>query len=186
MTREAKEVVRDAAGIELDAVRDMVRACMQCGTCSATCPNVLSMESPPRKLWRLLLMGFTDEVLAGGSFFLCSSCYACTLRCPRGLPLTEAMAALRRLAARHYPETAGRNPTFYETFMHNVRMYGRVQETALMTRYFMAMKNPALPLEFTSLGLRLLGKGKLHGPSGAQKGRLEPMFEKAGLEGGRS
>jgi len=186
MGTETKEIVRDAAGIELDRVRDMVRACMQCGTCSASCPNVAFMPSPPRRLWRLLLMGFTDEVLSEGAFFLCSSCYACTLRCPRGLPLTEAMAALRRLAAQYYPETAGHNPTFYETFMRNVRAYGRVQETALMTRYFLAMKNPALPLEFTPLGLRMLGKGKLHGPSGAQKGRLDHMFEKAGLEGGRT
>ena len=186
MQTEMKEIVRDAAEIELDDVREMVRACMQCGTCSATCPNVQAMASPPRRLWRLLLMGFTDEVLADGSFYLCSSCYACTLRCPRGLPLTDAMAALRRLASRRYPETAGHNPTFYETFMQNVRTYGRVQETALMTRYFLAMKSPTLPLEFTPLGLRMLGKGKLHGPSGAQKGRLDHMFDIAAREGGRS
>jgi heterodisulfide reductase subunit C len=95
------------------------------------------------------------------------------------------MAALRRLAARYHPRTVGNNATFYEAFMDNVRTYGRVQETALMANYFLAMKSVVLPLEFTSLGLRMLGKGKLHGPSGAQKGRLEPLFEKAAHEGGR-
>jgi len=186
MNIDAREMVRDAAGIELEKVRDMVRACMQCGTCTASCPNAFAMHSPPRRLWRLLQLGFSDEVLEEGSFYLCSSCYACTLRCPRGLPLTEAMAALRRLSARRYPDKAGHNPTFYETFLGNLHKYGRIQETALMADYFLAMKNPLLPLEFTPLGLRMLAKGKLHAPSGVQKGRLDDMFDKAARQGDRS
>ncbi len=185
MRNEQTPFTLDTAQRELEAIREMVRPCMQCGTCTASCPNAFAMKDPPRTLWRLLLLGFEEEVLAHGPFWMCSSCYTCALRCPRGLPLTEAMAALRRLAARRFPRTAGRNAAFYETFMDNVRRYGRVQETALMTSYFLAMKNPFLPLEYAPLGLRMLGKGKLHGPSAAQKGELQPLFDKAAHKGER-
>jgi heterodisulfide reductase subunit C len=171
---------------ELEAIRKMVRPCMQCGSCAASCPNAFAMTVAPRELWRLLLMGFTQEALASGAFWMCSSCYTCTLRCPRGLPLTEAMAALKRLSAQYYPEYVKRNATFYATFMENIRRYGRVQETALMMRYFMSMGSPVLPLEFAPLGLRMLGKGKLHAPSSAQKGKLDALFKKAEPQGEHS
>ncbi|NMC49284.1 MAG: 4Fe-4S dicluster domain-containing protein [Desulfovibrio sp.] len=175
------------AGPELEAVRDMMRSCIQCGTCTASCPNAAAMDVSPRRLWRLLLTGHADEALASRSFWLCSSCYACTLRCPRGLPLTEAMAALKRLASRHDPAAAREGAAFYGTFMDNVRRNGRVQETDLMGRYFWAMKNPLLPLTFAPLGLRLLAKGKLHRPATEQRGRLGPMFATAAKdEGDRS
>jgi heterodisulfide reductase subunit C len=163
-----------------------LQACMQCGTCTASCPNAFAMASRPGSCGGFCCWGFVDDVLAAGSFWMCSSCYTCTLRCPRGLALTEVMAALRRLAARHYPEHAKSNATFYKAFMDNVRTYGRVQESALMTSYFLAMKNPVLPFAFLPLGLRMLGKGKLHGPSAGQKGRLEAMFEHAAAQGDRT
>lgn len=172
------------AGPELEAVRDMVRACMQCGTCTASCPNAAAMDVTPRRLWRLLTTGHEDEALASRSFWLCSSCYACTLRCPRGLPLTDAMAALKRLASRHDPASLREGAAFYGTFLDNVRCYGRVQETALMRRYFWAMKNPLLPLSFAPLGLKLLRKGKLHRPSTGQRGRLGPLFAATAKEEG--
>jgi heterodisulfide reductase subunit C len=166
-------------GRELEAILAMVRPCLQCGTCTASCPNVAAMAVVPRALWRLLLTGFTREALASRSFWLCSSCYTCTLRCPRGLPLTEAMAGLRRLASRLDPDAAGQGAAFYATFMDNVRRFGRVQETELMTRYFWARKNPLLPLAYAPLGWRLLVRGKLHRPSPDQRGRLTDLFAAA-------
>ena len=167
------------ARLELEAILAMVRPCLQCGTCTASCPNAAAMAVTPRRLWRLLLLGFVGEALASQAFWLCSSCYTCTLRCPRGLPLTEAMAALRRLASRLDPGAARQGAAFYGTFMDNVRRFGRVQETQLMSRYFLAMKNPLLPLSFAPLGLRLLRKGKLHRASTAQQGRLAALFATA-------
>ena len=185
MKADLTHSAHDASQREMEAICKAVQPCMQCGTCSASCPNAFAMASTPRELWRLLQLGFADEALAAGSFWMCSSCYTCTLRCPRGLPLTEVMAALRRLAARSHPEETGDNAIFYRTFLDNVRTYGRVQESALMTSYFLAMKSPTLPFAFLPLGLRMLGKGKLHGPSGSQKGRLEGMFKHAATQGDR-
>lgn len=167
------------------AIQEMVRACMQCGTCSASCPNAPGMDHTPRQMWRLLLMGFVDELLASRTFKLCSSCYTCTLRCPRGLQLTGAVHALKRLAAaRERTTRKGSDTLFYRLFMDNVRRYGRVQETKLMFDYFLGKRDPRLPLAYTPLGLRMLAKGKLHAPSGRHKGSLDPLFRQVGaMEG---
>ncbi|MDK2955030.1 MAG: heterodisulfide reductase subunit [Desulfovibrionales bacterium] len=169
---------QDEASRNLKAIREMVAACMQCGTCTASCPNYPSMDLAPRRLWRLAVMGLTEDIFASRTFLLCSNCYACTLRCPRGLPLTEAMAALKRMAAARETKWGGRKTQFYRTFLDNVRRWGRVQETDMMMRYFLDMKDPLLPLRYTPLGFRLLRKGKIGPPHSAQSGRLAGLFEK--------
>jgi heterodisulfide reductase subunit C len=163
----------------LAQVRDMVGGCMQCGTCTASCPNAFAMDLSPRRMWRMVLLGLADRVLASKTFWMCSACYACTLRCPRGLPLTSAMAALKRLAGVRDLPGARRSGAFYAAFMNNVHAFGRVQETDLMLRYFLAMRDPLLPLKYAPLGLKLLRKGKLHPAATERKGRLDALFEAA-------
>ncbi|MBG0775700.1 MAG: 4Fe-4S dicluster domain-containing protein [Desulfovibrionaceae bacterium] len=162
----------------LDEVRHMVAGCMQCGTCSASCPNQFAMDLTPRRMWRLLLHGYADEVMDSKTFYLCSSCYGCTLRCPRGLPLTRAMAALKRASILRGGPGQRRHGAFYATFVDNVRRLGRVNETDLMAHYFVALRDPLAPFSFMPLGLRMLAKGKagLHGSP--QRGRLGPLFAK--------
>lgn len=166
----------DPAG--LAEVQDIVRACMQCGTCTASCPNAHAMDLTPRRMWRMLLFGLTEEVFQSRTFWLCSACYTCTLRCPRGLPLSAAMAALKRLAAAGDDAVNRKKALFYQEFMRNVEKNGWVQETGLMFRYFLVMRDPLLPLEYTPLGLKLLRKGKLHLGGGGQSGALGPLFGK--------
>lgn len=168
----------------LAEIRDMTAACMQCGTCTASCPNGNFMDIAPRGMWRRLSFGFVDEVLDSTSFWFCSSCYTCTLRCPRGLPLTRAITALKRLAALRDESEVRKKRAFYRSFVDNIEKFGRVQETSLMMHYFLTMKNPMLPLSYTPLGLKMMSRGKLHGADGTYKGTLKPMFEKvAQMEG---
>ncbi len=145
----------------LESVAEMIRACIQCGTCSASCPNQFAMDLTPRQLWRLVLLDQSEAVFASRTFTLCSSCYYCTLRCPRGLPLTDAMAKLKQIAAQAAPERHRASVLFYHEVVHGIRRHGRINETALMTRYFIRMKNPLLPLRFAPLGVRLIAEGKL-------------------------
>lgn len=145
----------------LAPIQDMVRACIQCGTCTGSCPNAFAMDHTPRQLWRMVLMGKMHEIFQSKTFALCSSCYYCTLRCPRGLSLTEAMAALKRIAARQGLSNYKQSTLFYKSFMESVRRHGRVREMEFMTLYFAAMKNPILPLLFTALGIKLMRKGKV-------------------------
>ena len=83
----------------MEDIQEKVQGCMQCGTCSGSCPNAFAMDLTPRHLWRLVQLGRKEEIFNSKTFFLCSACYYCTLRCPRGLPLTETIGALKRLAA---------------------------------------------------------------------------------------
>ncbi|WP_029897016.1 4Fe-4S dicluster domain-containing protein [Desulfohalovibrio reitneri] len=160
----------------LALIRETMAACMQCGTCSASCVNAPDMDITPRRMWRLVQLGLWDELFASRTFWLCSACYACTLRCPRGLPLTDTIAALKRAAQAANAPRAKESSAFYRAFMDNVRGYGRVQESALMTRYLLARRSPALGLSYLPMGLKMLAKGKLHPPSTARRGRLDTLF----------
>ena len=145
----------------LAPVQEMVRACIQCGTCTASCPNEFAMDHTPRKLWRMVLMGLKDQIFQSKTFTLCSNCYYCTLRCPRGLPLTEAMDALKQIAARENLAKYRQSTLFYKNFLRSVRRHGRVNEMEFMAFYFAALRNLFIPLRYAPLGARLMLKRKV-------------------------
>lgn len=166
----------------LAPIRKKISACIQCGTCTGSCPNAFAMDMTPRQVWRMVLMGQKDAVFQSKTFALCSSCYYCTLRCPRGLPLTEAMADLKQIACRENIPRYRQSIRFYRSFMESVRRHGRVRETEFMTMYFLSnsFSNPFLPFKFAPLGMRLMGKKKIsiQFPSKGD-GALEAIFRKA-------
>jgi heterodisulfide reductase subunit C len=164
----------------LAPVRKMVQACIQCGTCTGSCPNQFAMDFTPRRLWRLVIRGEKRAIFNSKTFTLCSSCYYCTLRCPRGLKLTEAMATLKQIAARENMALYRPSLLFYKYFLDSVRRYGRIREMEFMSRYFLARKNPWVPISYTPLGWKLLSRGKvsLKMPSRQGQGTLEAIFRK--------
>ena len=72
--------------------------CIQCGSCSVSCPAGPLMDYAPRELWRLMRLGMKDEVINTRTFWLCTQCDACTVRCPRGIITSGAMLNLRKWA----------------------------------------------------------------------------------------
>lgn len=160
-------------------IQEMVSSCIQCGTCTGSCPNASAMDQTPRHLWRMLLMGYQDEIFRTRTFELCSSCYTCTLRCPRGLPLTEAMAGLKQISACENLAKYRKSTLFYRNFIESVRRHGRVRESEFMTLYFVSLKDPFLPFRFAPLGIKLMQKGKisLQFPSRGSH-PLESLFKK--------
>lgn len=165
----------------LAEIASKLRACMQCGTCSGSCGSAREMDLMPRQLWNLVLSGSRREIIESRTFWLCSSCYLCTLRCPRGLPLTDSMAALKRTAIEEgWYTTKKTSSLFYKAFLRTVRQYGRVREGEMMSRYFLALKNPVVPLRFASLGIKLLMKGKLSVATPCfGRGKLDTLYRKA-------
>jgi len=85
------------------------------------------------------------------------------------------MAALKRMAFREGLFTDRKSPAFYGAFLKTVRKHGRVRETEMMARYFNSLKDPAAPLSFTPLAIKLLLKGKI--------GFQLPGFGRAKLDG---
>ena len=176
---EAKTAPLHTPHDSLETIQAMVQACIQCGTCTGSCPNVFAMDLTPRRLWRMVVMGQKREIFQSKTFMLCSACYYCTLRCPRGLKLTEAMGALKQIAAREHLVNYRQSTLFYKNFMDSVRRHGRVREMEFMTLYFAAMKNPFLPFRFAPLGMKLLARGKVSVQMPSRGRRpLESIFRK--------
>ena len=82
--------------------------CIQCGSCSVSCPAGQLMDYAPRELWRLMRLGMKDEVINTRTFWLCTQCDACTVRCPRGIITSGAMLNLRKWAVAEIQHEIGR------------------------------------------------------------------------------
>lgn len=161
--------------------REKLLTCIQCGTCTASCPTAYAMDYTPRQLWRLVQVGLREEVLQSRSFWLCTNCYSCTIRCPRGIALTETMAALKRLAIAENVQgkEMGSVSAFYRAFMATVRRHGRNYEPELLLRYFFST-NPLGLAGQARLGLMMWLKGRIplaphHNGIGAE---VEAIFDK--------
>lgn len=140
--------------------REQLLTCIQCGTCTASCPTAYAMDYTPRQLWRLIQVGLREEALNSRSFWLCTSCYSCTIRCPRGISLTETMSALKRMALAAGIRTEPRVFRFYETFIDTIRRHGRLHELELMALYS-GRSDPVGLISRAPLGLVMWRKGKI-------------------------
>jgi heterodisulfide reductase subunit C len=142
--------------------REKLLTCIQCGTCTASCPTAYAMDYTPRQLWRLIQVGLRDEALQSRTFWLCTNCYSCTIRCPRGIALTETMAALKRLAIAEGVNGKDKDhvSAFYRAFVATVRRHGRNHEAELLLRYFLST-NPLAALKYARLGAGLFIKGRV-------------------------
>jgi len=162
-------------------------SCIQCGTCTASCPAAPAMDLSPRRMWRMVQLGLAEEVLRSKTMWLCSICYQCQVRCPRGIPLTETITRLKELALERGTAPSRESRAFYRAFADVMRRYGRMRELEFMVRYFL-LTNPLAALGYAGLGLALLRRGKVHLelPRLGGEGRLDRLFERvAELEGRR-
>ena len=151
-----------------------IKLCIQCGTCSASCPNANKMEHAPRELIALARAGKDNDVLSSNSMWFCLSCYLCTVRCPRGIKITDLMHTLDNLAIRRgvsNPRT--RTPTMYRSFSDFVYSIGAVPEMGFMT-WFYLLSNPLRALKMLPIALSLLKRGRLS----ARAVRLKPEAER--------
>ncbi len=140
---------------------DRIRDCIQCGTCSGSCPVSYFMDNPPRKLLAMIRAGMRDEVLGSQSLWCCTSCYACTIRCPAQIGITDIMYALKRLAMAEGKTSAAAKATALATcFGRVVDRRGRNFEPELLVRYWLRT-SPLSLVRKGPLGLRLLTRGRL-------------------------
>ena len=138
-----------------------IRLCIQCGTCTGSCPNADKMQYAPRQLFAMARAGMRDEVLSSNSMWFCLSCYLCTGRCPRGVKITDMMHALECLAVRHrlsYAQT--HTPAMYRSFSDFVYSIGALPEMGFMT-WFYLLTNPLRALKMLPIALNLLKRGRL-------------------------
>jgi heterodisulfide reductase subunit C len=174
------QVKRDPTFVDrLTPAGHLLRTCIQCGTCTASCPAADAMDITPRQMWRMVQLGLVDEVLHSKTMWLCSICYQCTVRCPRGIPLTETIAKLKQLAIQARIKEWRESTAFYQTFSDVMRRYGRMREMEFMARYFLST-NPLAALDLTGMALALLMRGKIRPelPQLTGEGRLDRLFSR--------
>ena len=82
--------------------------CIQCGTCSGTCPVADFMDHTPRRLIGMINADLKEEVMESNTYWHCASCFHCTVRCPSEIDIAGLMYALKRYSIwkHQYPEVA--------------------------------------------------------------------------------
>jgi ferredoxin len=79
-----------------------VTACMNCGNCTATCPQTMDGVAFPRRVIHLLQVGHRDRLRSSLEPWLCYYCGDCSTSCPRDAnPAATMMAARRYLTAQY-------------------------------------------------------------------------------------
>lgn len=165
--------------------RGKLFTCIQCGTCTASCPTAFAMDYNPRQMLHMIQLGMYEDVLTSKTFWLCTTCYSCTVRCPRGISITETFQALKRRSLDKGVEKKVDSARFYQSVMDVVKRTGRMHETETMVRWMLnpqvLKENPFRAFSFASLGMALLRKGKMplvsHKISGVDQ--VQAMFDKA-------
>lgn len=120
---------------------EKIRQCIQCGTCSGSCPVASAMDLMPREVVALFRAGFLEEILRSRTIWMCASCYACTVRCPAGIRVTDSLYALKRLATQKgvFPED-NHVHALSEAFAQNIHAYGRNWELWLGIKYYLTTR----------------------------------------------
>jgi heterodisulfide reductase subunit C len=81
----------------VDAGLEKIRACINCGTCTGSCPSGRRTAYRTRSAIRKALTG-DESVLQDIDIWLCTTCYYCYERCPRDIPVTDMIIKLRNIA----------------------------------------------------------------------------------------
>ncbi|MBF0325218.1 MAG: 4Fe-4S dicluster domain-containing protein [Alphaproteobacteria bacterium] len=117
---------------------DRMALCMQCGTCSGSCPIGTQMDHGPRKLFMMIRAGMKDAVLSSNTLWNCVSCYNCVVRCPRQVPVTYILHDLAHVAVREGYAQAREsdNARFAKAFWWSAAKYGRTDERLVTAKYY--------------------------------------------------
>jgi heterodisulfide reductase subunit C len=161
LTREAELREAFLAQVKHIPRGDKISECIQCGTCTGTCPVSYMMDITPRQIVALFRAGHLQDILESRSIWLCASCYSCRVHCPSGILVTDMMYALKRLAIdkKIYPKSF---PVYAlsEAFIDNVYKYGRNYEMGLAIKYFLKT-DPMKLLGNATFGLNMMTRGRL-------------------------
>ncbi|MFH1103381.1 MAG: 4Fe-4S dicluster domain-containing protein [Actinomycetota bacterium] len=160
---QSERELRDAflADIERLPGAGRIQQCIQCGTCTASCPVSFAMDLTPRQVIAMFRAGAIEELLRSRTIWVCASCYQCTMRCPADISITELLYAFKRMAIDRgiFP------PKFpvhvlAETFADQVKHRGRNHELGMILRYYLRTR-PTELLRRRRTGWALWRHGRL-------------------------
>ena len=137
-----------------------IETCIQCGTCSGTCPVADYMDHTPRRIIGMIRSNLKDEVLSSNTFWYCASCYHCSVRCPSQIDIAGLMYALKRYSIwNHTYEEELVGPVFSEAFVKTIVRGGRSYEPILASAYMFSFGVKEIIQEaITATSLMLKGR----------------------------
>lgn len=139
--------------------KDILR-CIQCGTCSGSCPYSEQMDYAPRGLFALIRDNEMVAALSSNTLWFCSSCYQCVERCPQEIPVTDIVYTLKQMAIKMKKVPPGlKMPDLYTSFAYNLLHFGRVTEPMIMARY--SIKHPFDAVRSIPLAIKLLTRKRM-------------------------
>jgi len=147
---------------------EKIKDCIQCGTCSGSCPVSWAMEETPRQIFAMIRAGMRDQILDSLTIWTCASCYQCAARCPQEIKITDVMYILKRMAIRENRQRSKKAGAFARNFVEIVKRYGRNREAELLARYTLAT-NPLAGIASAPVGMALFARGRM--PIGGGKVR---------------
>jgi heterodisulfide reductase subunit C2 len=172
-----------APGDLLGAVQEKadvnVSACYQCKKCSIGCPVADQTESSPSEIIRRLQMGAGDELLQADLIWTCLSCETCYARCPNEINFSAVIDALKSLAVeKGVAGPEGDAPLFNRLFLDTVKSYGRAYDLQAIAMHKLQTGNLKQDMDKFPAMLRKR-KMAILPPSGADKGKVKRIFQKA-------
>jgi heterodisulfide reductase subunit C len=162
-----------------------VKACYQCGKCTAGCPVAFAMDYTPRQIIRMMQLGLKEEVLKSKTIWLCVHCETCYTRCPKEIELAKLMETLRMEAKKAGYVGEKEVNLFSDLFLKSVENHGRVHEMGLVIGFNLLSMQP---FKDAGLGPVMIQKGKIHIMPSNIKGKaaVKRIFEKTRQMGGGS
>lgn len=99
-------------------IGEAFKSCMQCGACTASCPMTQLASFSPRQILRNITVGRPTTVGVDEASWHCVTCNSCVEACPRGIPLSDMIRAVRTEAVG-----AKLVPTPIQTSMKNLKKH---------------------------------------------------------------
>jgi heterodisulfide reductase subunit C len=119
------------------------------------------MDYTPRRLIAMTRAGCREDVLGSMAIWVCTSCYSCTLECPKRIPITEIVHGLRRIAIEEnlYPKRFS-TPVMTREFVSMIQKRGRSTESWISLKLYLKTR-PIQLLKYAFLAIGLMRRGRL-------------------------
>ncbi len=110
---------------------DSLKACMNCGVCTAVCPAAEFYDYDPRRICDIVQRGNEEELealLKSDTIWFCGQCMSCKPRCPRGNAPGELISVLRKVSQQlgyyRYSEKGRQQDFLMDTLRRNILEIG--------------------------------------------------------------
>ncbi len=101
--------------------------CIQCGTCTGSCPIKFRSPLNMRRLVRQTYFSPDPSLFKRPELWACTTCSTCSLRCPAGVKNVELIMGIRNLLANQGEVPATIRDALENTFLHG-NPWGRFRD----------------------------------------------------------